>query len=54
MLHPKTYNCVKCGKGFTKMVGGIVMTPKEQELMLHPVCDKCKLSKIADILGMKK
>lgn len=46
MLAPKIYTCVKCGKPFTKMVGGVVMSPKQMELELHPVCDICKLSTI--------
>ena len=46
MLHSQTFTCVKCGKSFTKMVGGVVMTPKERELMTRPVCDKCKFNAI--------
>lgn len=49
MLHFETYTCAKCGKTFTKAVGGIVMPPKEMELALHPVCDACKLKKITGI-----
>lgn len=47
---PKNYVCVKCGKPFTKWVGGIVMTPEEQQLMLRPVCDKCKAKSIGSLL----
>lgn len=54
MLHPKRYTCIKCGKQFTKMVGGVVQSPIELELNLRPVCDKCKLNKVVDILNLKK
>lgn len=50
MLEWKTYTCVKCGKQFTKTVGGVVMSPKQMQLEIRPVCDKCKLSAIAGIL----
>ena len=46
MLRLETYTCVKCGKRFTKMVGGIVASPEEAVLAVHPVCDKCKLATI--------
>lgn len=49
MLSPKTYICVKCGKPFIKMVGGVAMSPKQMELELHPICDKCKLAAIGSI-----
>ena len=47
---PKNYVCVKCGKPFTKWVGGIVMSPEEQQLMLRPVCDKCKAKSVGNLL----
>lgn len=43
-LRLETYICCKCGKPFTKWVGGIVMSPAEMELTLHPKCDACKLA----------
>ena len=49
MLQFKTFTCSVCGKQFTKSVGGIVLSPKDLELMAHPVCGKCKLNKIAKI-----
>ncbi len=49
MLKMKTYTCVRCGKTFTKAAGGIVMSPKQMELEMHPVCDQCKLRTIRDI-----
>lgn len=49
MLQLKTFVCVKCGKTFTKAVGGVVMSPREMELELRPVCDRCKLNTITDI-----
>lgn len=49
MLQSKTYTCVKCGKKFTKSVGGVVMTPKQMELETHPVCDRCKLNTVINI-----
>lgn len=49
MLNMKTYVCVKCGKTFRKAVGGVVMSPKELELELRPVCDRCKLEAISTI-----
>lgn len=49
MLQFKTYTCVKCGKQFTKAIGGVVMTPKEMELETRPICDKCKLSTVFNI-----
>lgn len=49
MLQFKTLTCSVCGKKFTKSVGGIVLSQKELELMIHPVCDKCKLSKVTKI-----
>lgn len=54
MIYPKTYICVKCGKSFTKMAGGITPGPKEHMRDLYPVCDKCKLKKIEDIFGIKR
>lgn len=54
MLRQERYICVTCGRSFTKMVGGVVLSPKEQELMIRPVCDKCKRNNIADIFGMKR
>ena len=52
MLRFKTYNCTKCGKQFQKAVGGVVLSPKEMELELCPVCDACKLKKVAGLLGL--
>jgi len=49
MLTFKTYTCKKCGKRFTKSVGGVVMTPSQMELELYPVCDQCKLKTIGRI-----
>ena len=49
MLRWTSYICVKCGKVFTKAVGGVIMSPKQMELEIHPVCDKCKLSAITEI-----
>lgn len=54
MLYPKTYTCRKCGKRFSKMVGGIVMSPKEQKLETYPVCDKCKLNTAINIFKVRK
>ena len=54
MLNMKTYVCVKCGKTFRKAVGGVVMSPKEMELELRPVCDRCKLNTIASIFTGKR
>lgn len=49
MFQFKTFTCSVCGKQFTKSVGAIMMSPKDLELMVHLVCNKCKLSKIAKI-----
>lgn len=49
MLRFKTYACTKCGKQFQKAVGGVVLSPKEMELELCPVCDACKLERVASI-----
>lgn len=49
MLEVKTYTCVKCGRTFTKAVGGFVMTPKQMELEMRPICDKCKLNQAWNI-----
>lgn len=49
MVEYKTYTCVKCGKKFTKSVGGVVASPREMELSIHPVCDKCKLKTVVSI-----
>lgn len=54
MLSMKTYVCVKCGKTFRKAVGGVVMSPKEMDLELRPVCDRCKLNTIASIFTGKR
>ena len=35
MVEYKTYTCVKCGKKFTKSVGGVVASPREMELFIH-------------------
>lgn len=49
MLQIKTYTCTKCGKSFTKAVGGIVASPEEAVLAVHPVCDKCKLAAVKQL-----
>ena len=49
MLDWRTFTCIKCGKRFTKAVGGVVMCPQQMQLEIRPVCDKCKLSAIAGI-----
>lgn len=54
MLEFKTYTCIKCGKQFTKSVGGVVMTPSQMELELHPVCDQCKLDAAKKVIGIFK
>lgn len=51
MLGFKTYTCVKCGKQFSKRVGGVVMSPSEMELALHPVCDQCKMKTVSGALS---
>lgn len=38
----RTFTCAKCGRKFTKMIGGFVLTPREVELKTTPVCDSCK------------
>ena len=48
MLRWKSYICVKCGKVFTKAVGGVVMVSP------LPVCDKCKLDTVAGLFKPKK
>ena len=50
-LEMKTFTCKKCGKTFRKAVGGVVMTPEAMELMLNPVCDKCKINAVAGTFG---
>lgn len=45
-LEFKTFTCKKCGKRFTKAVGGIVASPKELELAWNPVCDRCQLGAV--------
>ena len=52
MLRFKTYTDTKCGKQFQKAVGGVVLSPKEMELELCPVCDACKLKKVAGLFGL--
>ena len=54
MLRAERYTCVKCGKQFTKKVGGVVASPQEMELALRPVCDKCKLNKVIGVLNLRK
>lgn len=49
MLEIKTYTCQKCGERFTKTVGGVVMSPKQMELEMHHVCDRCKLAGVSRI-----
>lgn len=49
MLDWKTYTCVKCGKPFTKAVGGFVMSPEQMKLELQPICDRCKANTIFSI-----
>lgn len=49
MLRYETYICVKCGKPFTKAVGGVVMTPAQMALEAHPMCDACKRKKLKGI-----
>jgi len=50
---PKTYICIKCGKPFTKLVGGVIMSPEQMELEVHPVCDKCKLCAVTGLFKKK-
>ena len=50
----KTYVCIKCGKRFSKMAGGVVMGPKDMELELRPVCDRCKFNTITSIFTGKR
>ncbi len=54
MLEIKTYTCQKCGEKFTKAVGGVVMSPKQMELEMHPVCDRCKLKKVKEFVDIFK
>lgn len=54
MLEIKTYICQKCEKRFTKAVGGIVMSPNQMELEIHPVCDWCKLEKVKEFVDIFK
>lgn len=54
MRYLKTYTCKKCGKQFMKSVGGVVMPPKEMELELRPICDRCKLNTITSIFTGKR
>ena len=54
MLEMKRYTCVKCGRTFTKMAGGIVMSPREMQLEMRPVCDKCKFNAVTKILDIRK
>ena len=42
MKRMKTYICRKCGMPFQKMVGGIILSDEEKELMHHPLCEACK------------
>ena len=49
MLETKKYTCQKCGKRFTKTVGGVVMSPKQMELEMYPVCDRYKLAGVSRI-----
>lgn len=51
MLTFKTYTCAKCGKQFTKPTGGVIMTPPQMELELHPVCDQCKMKMVSGALS---
>ena len=43
MLEIKTYTCQNCGDKFTQAVGGVVMSPTQMELEMHPVWERCKL-----------
>lgn len=52
MLEFKTYTCRKCGKKFTKAVGGVVMSPEEMRLETCPVCDRCKLEAAKEVIGI--
>lgn len=46
-----TFTCTICGQTFIKWVGGIIMTPSEQQLMMRPICDSCKIKKAKNILS---
>lgn len=54
MLRAERYTCIKCRKSFTKMVGGVIASPMEHELSIRPICDRCKLDKVVDILNLRK
>lgn len=49
-LEFKTFTCKKCGKRFTKAVGGIVASRKQLEW--NPVCDQCKLEAIESFFSV--
>jgi predicted ATP-dependent serine protease len=38
----KMFICKKCGRPFTKWIGGIILTPAEKRFLRNPVCDTCK------------
>lgn len=53
-LEFKTFTCKKCGKQFTKAVGGVIMSPKQLELEWNPVCDRCKLENVKKVIDILK
>lgn len=54
MLKYKTYTCIKCGIKFAKSMGGVVASPGEMELSIHPICVKCKLKTVVGIFQQRK
>jgi hypothetical protein len=45
-LRFETFTCVECSKPFIKPVGGVIMSPQEMDIRLHPVCDQCKIRRL--------
>ena len=49
MLRVKKVYCEKCGRLFTKVVGGIIINPADY----INICSKCKLKSVKQIFSKK-
>lgn len=50
----RTLTCAECGKTFWYTTGGIIANPMNLAILARPVCSKCKMKKIKDLIKGKR